>query len=68
MSMQQHADEVCRLIRRGYEDTPDAQWGQLTLETFIMTLGNPYLQRHLMGMQLQTVDDYLSVKVNPVGE
>ena len=74
VSMQQHADEVSRLIRRGYEDTPDIQRGQLVLETFINTLGNPYLQRHLMGMQLLTVDaavvaanDYLSVKVHPVG-
>ena len=40
MSSQQHADEITRLVARGYVELPERQRKSLAVETFTNSLGN----------------------------
>ena len=56
-SLQEHASEVERLTNLAYTDLPAVHRASMTLETFAHTLGNAYLQRHLLAVQANTLEE-----------
>ncbi len=56
-SLQEHAMEVERLVGVAYADLPVAHRAGMILDTFSNTLGNAYLQRHLLAVHTPTVED-----------
>ena len=56
VSLQDHATEVSRLCQMAYHDLPDRYRASMALETFSNTLGNTYLQRHLLAVQATTIE------------
>lgn len=72
-SMQEHAAEVERLVLVGYGDIPEETREQLALDAFYNSLGNAYLQRHLLAVSANSLEEavqasaeYLMVK-QPAG-
>jgi hypothetical protein len=70
-TLQEHASEVERLSQISYADLPPRQRDELALEAFCSTLGNLPLQRHLLAVQAQTMEqavragnEYLQVKTS----
>jgi len=70
-SLQEHAMEVERLVTLAYGDLPEVYRNGLALETFSNTLGNAYLQRHLLAVQAGTLgeavragNEFLQVRTN----
>ena len=68
-TLQEHASEVERLSQIAYADLPLRQRDELVLEAFCSTLGNLPLQRHLLAVQAQTLEqavragnEYLQIK------
>ena len=55
-SLQEHATEVDRLCQIAYIELPDRYRASMSLETFCNTLGNTYLQRHLLAIQAVTLE------------
>ena len=56
VSLQEHAMEVERLTNLAYGDLPEVHRTSMALETFAHTLGNAYLQRHLLAVQANTLE------------
>ena len=68
-SLQQHADDISRLVQRGYLELEPPQRRTLAVEAFINSLGNPALQRHLLAINpahlataVKACNEFLSVK------
>ena len=68
-SLQHHADDVSHLVQRGYAELDNRQRRSLVVETFINSLGNPSLQRHLLAISppelssaIRACTEFLSVK------
>ena len=71
-SLQQHADDISRLVQRGYVELEPPQRRTLAVEAFINSLGNPALQRHLLAINppslaagVKACNEFLSVKDTP---
>lgn len=71
-TLQAHATEVARLVGIAYRELPEQQQQTMALEIFSGTLGNASLQRHLLAVAADTLEDavkaakeFLSVKTNP---
>jgi hypothetical protein len=56
-TLQEHAAEVSRLMNTAYQDLPPDHRHRLILDTFQSTLGNAYLQRHLLAVNAPTLED-----------
>lgn len=56
-SLQEHATEVERLVGVAYADLPQGYQNRMVLDTFCGTIGNSYLQRHLLAVDTETVED-----------
>ena len=74
MSLQEHANEVQKLADLAYGDLPPEYQAHLVVETFCNTLGNPYLQRHLLAFPMANLEEmvragneYLQIKAFPSG-
>ena len=68
-SLQEHAAEVEKLVGIAYADLPERHRVQMALDTFCNTLGHAYLQRHLLAVHADTLEDavragneYLQIK------
>lgn len=55
-SLQEHASEVERLTNAAYADLPERCRTNMIVDTFSMTLGNAYLQRHLLAVGAETIE------------
>ena len=55
--LQEHAAEVERLVAVAYEELPAHNRRQMAIEAFCSTLGNAYLQRHLLAVETPTMED-----------
>lgn len=71
--LQAHATEVRRLVEVAYRDLPAQIREEMAVETFCGTVGNPYLQRHLLAVATPTVEravqagnEFLQVKTHLV--
>lgn len=69
-SLQEHATEVQRLTEVAHGELPPQYRDTLALEAFSSSLGNAYLQRHLLAMNVRDMDsavragnEFLQVKV-----
>jgi hypothetical protein len=56
-TLQEHASEVTRLMNIAYADLPVEHRQRMTLDMFQGTLGNAYLQRHLLAVDAHTLED-----------
>ena len=56
-SLSEHATEVSRLTRIAYQDLPADHRQSMCLEIFQTTLGNAYLQRHLLAVGCHTLEE-----------
>lgn len=56
-SLQKHATEVERLVGVAYADLPQGYLDRMVLDTFCGTVGNSYLQRHFLAIEMETVED-----------
>ena len=70
--LQEHATEVDRLVTIAYEELPHHHQAGMALEIFCSTLGNAYLQRHLLAVDTPTLTDairagneYLQIPAHP---
>ena len=68
-SLQEHADEVSRLMYIEYAELEDRQHRLLAVEIFTNSLHNPALQRHLLAVDprdlpsaVKAGDEFLSIK------
>jgi len=68
-SLAEHSWEVDRLVQIAYGGLPEEQRQQLALDTFVASVGNPSLQRHLLAVNPATLEEavraggeYLQVK------
>ena len=57
VSLQDHAAEIERLANIAYADLPEHHRANMALDAFSMTLGNTYLQRHLLAVGAQTLGE-----------
>jgi len=55
-SLQEHATDIERLVRLAYGDVPENSLIGIVIETFCSTLGNAYLQRHLLAVPTPTLE------------
>ena len=53
----EHASEVKKMVERAYGDLPRENQEQMILEHFLNTLDNSYLQRHLLAVDPQTLEE-----------
>lgn len=74
VSLQEHAAEVERLVEVAYAELPERHRIGMTLDLFQSTLGNAYLQRHLLAVNAQTLEDavrhgseFLQIQPNTYG-
>jgi hypothetical protein len=72
-TLQEHASEVERLVNLAYEGLPDDGRATMALEVFCSTLGNAYLQRHLLAIDpadlpsaVKAGNEYLQIR--PTGD
>ena len=56
-SLQEHAAKVERLVNTAYAELPRNNQQDMKLDTFQTSLGNPYLQRHLLAIQPRTLEE-----------
>ena len=56
-SLQEHAAEVDKLVGVAYGEVPEPMRTNLAIEAFSNTLGNAYLQRHLLAVPSQTLEE-----------
>lgn len=68
-SLQEHAAEIEKLTNIAYEELPARTRQQLALDSFYNTLGHPYLQRHLLAVNANSLEEavragveYLTIK------
>ena len=71
-TLAEHASEVERLVQSAYPDLPDGTKREMTLEQFVSTLDNTYLQRHLLVVDPRNItvavragSDWLQIQPNP---
>jgi hypothetical protein len=71
-TLQEHACEVQRLVTVAYADIPRCNQADMVVDIFCSTVGNAYLQRHLLAVTTPTLEDavragndFLQVKVYP---
>jgi hypothetical protein len=69
-TLQEHASEVQRLVYIAYADLPRCNQTDMIIDTFCSTVGNAYLQRHLLAVATPTLEDavragneFLQIKV-----
>jgi hypothetical protein len=69
-TLQEHASEVQKLVSVAYTDLPRCHQADMIVETFCSTVGNAYLQRHLLAVPTPTLEDavragneFLQIKV-----
>ena len=55
-TLQEHAVDVDRLISIAYPDLPEEHQANMTMDTFCSTLGNAYLQRHLLAVDTPNLE------------
>ncbi len=55
-SLQEHADEIKRLMNVAYADFPHPHKEDMSVDLFHTTLGNAYLQRHLLAVQATSLE------------
>jgi hypothetical protein len=55
--LQEHASEVERLVGIAYADLPRHNQDSMVVDTFCSTLGNAYLQRHLLAVPTRTLEE-----------
>ena len=55
--LQEHAASVEGLVELAFADLPLQNRQEMTLETFSNTLGNSYLQRHLLAIRPGTIEE-----------
>jgi hypothetical protein len=72
-TLQAHATEVERLTEVAYAGLPRGNKEELALDAFHNTLGNAYLQRHLLAIKANSLEEavragneYLQVKILPM--
>ena len=53
----EHASEVKKMVERAYGDLPRENQEQMILEHFLNTLDNSYLQRHMLAVDPQTLEE-----------
>ena len=70
--LQEHASHVERLMEVAYPDLPRTVRNELAVDTFMSTIGNRDLQRHLLAIQLPSIEaavragnEYLQVPAGP---
>lgn len=56
-SLQQHGIEVERLINVAHPELPESYRTEMMIDTFCTTIGNGYLQRHLLTVNTPTLED-----------
>lgn len=56
VSLQAHATEIERLTNIAYADLPEQYRANMALDTFSTTVGNTYLQRHLLAVAPDTLE------------
>ena len=56
-TLQEHATEVTRLVNLAYEDLSGEQRQTMAKDLFQTTIGNPYLQRHLLAVRAHTMEE-----------
>lgn len=71
-TLQEHASEVQRLVEIAYADLPRHNRESMVIDTFCNTIGNAYLQRHLLAVPTDTLEDavragneFLQIKIYP---
>ena len=82
-TVHEHAAEIERLIEIAYSGLPGATRVEMAVDMFCSTIGNPYLQRHLLAVPTPTIqeavkasNEYLQIRpgnttggaVRPVGD
>ena len=55
--LQEHASEVEGLVELAFADLPNRTRQEMALETFSSTLGNAYLQRHLLAIRPESLEE-----------
>ena len=55
--LQEHAGDVEGLVELAFADLPDRTRQEMALETFGSTLGNAYLQRHLLAVRPESLEE-----------
>lgn len=55
--LQEHAAEVEGLIELAFADLPGQTRNEMALETFCSTLGNAYMQRHLLAIRPASLEE-----------
>ena len=70
-SLHEHAAKVERLVRKAFQELPEATQTGLMLDTFCGSLGNASLQRHLLALRPETSaeavqygNEYLQIKTD----
>ena len=56
-TLHDHAITVEKLVRKAFEDLPEATQTAMMLDSFCSTLGDTALQRHLLAIQPATITD-----------
>jgi hypothetical protein len=71
-TLQEHASEVQKLVNVAYADLPQCNQADMVVDTFCSTVGNAYLQRHLLAVPTPTLEDavragneFLQIKIYP---
>jgi hypothetical protein len=71
-TLQEHASEVQRLVGIAYPDLPLPHQVDMIIDTFCSTIGNAYLQRHLLAVPTRTLEEavqagneFLQIKLYP---
>jgi hypothetical protein len=71
-TLQEHASEVQKLVNVAYADLPQCNQADMVVDTFCSTIGNAYLQRHLLAVATPTLEDavragneFLHIKIYP---
>jgi hypothetical protein len=71
-TLQEHASEVQRLVNVAYADLPRCNQTDMVIDLFCSTIGNAYLQRHLLAVPTPTLEDavragndFLQIRIYP---
>ena len=56
-SMQAHSFEVEKLIKVAYQELPEEMRNTMAVDAFVSTVGNGYLQRHLLAVEPRTLEE-----------
>jgi hypothetical protein len=71
-TLQEHGSEIQRLVNVAYADLPVCHQNDMIIDTFCSTVGNAYLQRHLLAVPTRTLEEavqagneFLQIKLYP---